>query len=374
MSTFQRYDNHWKNEFLYTAYRFAKRYPKSFRHIRFHSGKLMLNSAVITFENIEHLPLCVNPAYIFTPTKKNCVAYYTKFSPLSNHFLSYFVVEKKKFNCMEQYFMYKKAITFKNFDIAERILQEPNPVNQKRLGRTVKGFDYNVWMIRVKTVLLEGLKAKFSQDHFCHRFLRNTGSKSIVEANDRIYGVGIDLFNPDIWDKTKHRGENLMGRYLESVRDILAETPYDPREGTCQSSTMSYDKAILNFTVGERKDGWVNNFKGKSYVHFKDRHNSHKTFTFTMEEFDEILEKGEEIKRALVKAQKKMNKKKHKDGSQDKKRKQSIYSSDTDESSSGEEEPHQKKKKGKKYKCISSDSDSEDELVIKKGKKKHSTA
>ncbi len=45
----------------------------------------------------------------------------------------------------EQYMMYHKAIAFKDQEIADAIMLEPRPHEQKALGRKVKGFDNNIW-------------------------------------------------------------------------------------------------------------------------------------------------------------------------------------------------------------------------------------
>ena len=103
--------------------------------------------------------------------------------------------------------------------MGEKILQEPNPSEQKRLGRKVTNFQYDVWMRRVRKVLSRGLKAKFRQNQECSHFLKETRGKSIIEDDDKIYGVGINLFDSAVWDPNNHWGSNLMRLCLETVRD-----------------------------------------------------------------------------------------------------------------------------------------------------------
>jgi len=50
-----------------------------------------------------------------------------------------------------------------------------------------------------------------------------TDDKILVEVNprDNIWGIGMDEDNPDIYDETKWRGLNLLGKVLMEVRDEL---------------------------------------------------------------------------------------------------------------------------------------------------------
>ena len=51
---------------------------------------------------------------------------------------------------------------FKDRKIAQQILSEPKPLNQKRLGRKVRGFDPHVWGSRCVDIVKEGNIAKVS--------------------------------------------------------------------------------------------------------------------------------------------------------------------------------------------------------------------
>ena len=55
----------------------------------------------------------------------------------SNWYLSDFVVDGIKYSSMEQYMMHKKALLFKDTEIASQILCTSNPGEIKNLGRCV---------------------------------------------------------------------------------------------------------------------------------------------------------------------------------------------------------------------------------------------
>ena len=119
--------------------------------------------------------------------------------------------------------MHTKAMTLDDTDTANKILKELNPVEQKRLGGKVAGFEKTKWDEQVETVLLQGLRAKFSQNDNCKKFLKNTDSRLIGEATkDKQFGVGMDLRNNQLLNTNKWPPQgNLMGKCLMTVRAEL---------------------------------------------------------------------------------------------------------------------------------------------------------
>ena len=76
-------------------------------------------------------------------------------SPFSQWHPAKFDIEEMEFNCAEQYFMYIKALTFGDKELATKIMDTPNPKLQKALGRRVRNFDKFTW----KTKCCQGVKA-----------------------------------------------------------------------------------------------------------------------------------------------------------------------------------------------------------------------
>ena len=119
--------------------------------------------------------------------------------------------------------MYHKAIVFDDQEIADKIALEPEPKEQKSLGRQVKGFDNKKWKAEREKIVEDGNWWKFTQpkEGDLSRTLLETGDRLLVEASpyDRVWGVGYDAANAtanrDNW------GENLLGRALMRVRDRL---------------------------------------------------------------------------------------------------------------------------------------------------------
>lgn len=127
------------------------------------------------------------------------------------------------FTSAEQYMMYMKAVTFKDFDIADKILNETVPKKIKALGRKVKNFKNKKWNSVKFDIVKEGNIYKFSQNKDLKKALRDTGDKILVEASpyDRIWGIGMGRSNPDVYDPSKWKGQNLLGKALMDVREYL---------------------------------------------------------------------------------------------------------------------------------------------------------
>jgi ribA/ribD-fused uncharacterized protein len=66
---------------------------------------------------------------------------------LSNFYTSTFELEGNKYTSVEQYYQYCKAIEFKDYEVAQKILIEANyrPFAAKLLGRNVMNFGDEHW-------------------------------------------------------------------------------------------------------------------------------------------------------------------------------------------------------------------------------------
>ena len=93
---------------------------------------------------------------------------------LSNWYLSHFEMDGKSFSSMEQFMMYHKAVCFQDGTIAEQILATDDVAHIKELGRTVSGYNDNIWNGVRQLIVYEGLLAKFSQQDELKRRLLQT--------------------------------------------------------------------------------------------------------------------------------------------------------------------------------------------------------
>ena len=142
-------------------------------------------------------------------------------SPFSQWHPARFEVDGLVFGCAEQFMMHGKALLFDDAEVAAEILAAAHPREHKALGRKVRGFDEQAWRGNRERIVLEGNRAKFTQNPDLRAALMATAGTTLVEASpyDRIWGVGLSMDNPAIDDPANWRGKNLLGRILTRLRD-----------------------------------------------------------------------------------------------------------------------------------------------------------
>ena len=133
-----------------------------------------------------------------------------------------------EFHNSEQYFMFVKAKTFGDEEIAERIINEgKDPKVAKALGREVKNYNDKVWNEKRYEVMLEANYLKYTKCPKLQEALlgERYKGKGFVEGSpyDRIWGIGIHK-DAASDDESTWKGQNLLGKVLDEVRDrIIAE-------------------------------------------------------------------------------------------------------------------------------------------------------
>lgn len=135
----------------------------------------------------------------------------------------YAIIAKEtiEFNCAEQYMMYCKAMSFKDYDIAAQILATNSPREQKKLGRKVANFNKEKWDSVSYNIVLAGNYHKFSQNPALRKELLATGDTVLVEASpvDRMWGIGLSYDDPRALNRSTWLGENRLGEVLTSVKE-----------------------------------------------------------------------------------------------------------------------------------------------------------
>ena len=119
--------------------------------------------------------------------------------------------------------MASKALLFNDLDVYAQIFDATTPKEFKNLGKSVKGYNQDVWNAHKDRIVIEGNIAKFSQNPELKDFLLSTGDKILVEASplDTIWGIGLDEEDDRAIDPAQWLGENHLGFALMTVRDML---------------------------------------------------------------------------------------------------------------------------------------------------------
>lgn len=144
-------------------------------------------------------------------------------SVFSNWYISEFDYKGHHFHNTEQAFMWEKAMHFNDDEMAQLILATPNPRENKALGRKVRGFDVEKWIIISFPIMVAVNIEKYSQNYELKQILLSTDEKILVEASpyDKIWGIGLRQDDDNCLDETKWQGMNLLGKALMQVRKLL---------------------------------------------------------------------------------------------------------------------------------------------------------
>lgn len=143
--------------------------------------------------------------------------------PFSQWLKCKFEINDIPFNSAEQYMMAEKAKLFKDQRILNAIMKSTSSMEQKSLGRQVRGFNVEKWQQRMKKVVYDGNYAKFSQNDDLKEVLFLTKGTTLVEASptDTIWGIGLSEGDKRSLSRSTWLGKNLLGEILTEVREDL---------------------------------------------------------------------------------------------------------------------------------------------------------
>lgn len=210
------------SQLLHRVQKAASKIPR-FKAATVKDYRLYLDGKSYAPNELESLPDPIKPSTLATPKSETAVAFFSRHSVFSNHYLSKFTVKGVTFNSMEQYLAYRKA-KFANEDLlASQALSTQDPVEAKYILNKLKKSNPAEWYKQVPKILAEGLREKFKQNQYLLEILIDTRGLQLGEASkDSTWGIGMSLTDPHVLDVTKWLPKgNLLGRALMEVRDEI---------------------------------------------------------------------------------------------------------------------------------------------------------
>ena len=125
---------------------------------------------------------------------------------LSNFYYSPFMFQGRQYPTVEHFFQAHKAKTYEDFI---SVLVEPTPKGAKQVGRKIKMRED--WEMVKDTIMLEGLRAKFSIKGLREKLLA-TGDEELIEGNH---------WHDTYWGVCNGVGKNKLGKMLMQVREEI---------------------------------------------------------------------------------------------------------------------------------------------------------
>lgn len=132
------------------------------------------------------------------------------------------------FFSVEQVFAFGKALAMHDTENAKNIYSvkpdfaQTHPAVFRTLGRNVKNFDPKVWAKQADVWMKAGMEAKFTQDPFAKKVLKQTANFNLMEANpyDKKWGIGQSIYD----DHRFATGQNKQGKNTKEVAKKLGFT------------------------------------------------------------------------------------------------------------------------------------------------------
>jgi hypothetical protein len=203
------------------TYRKAKSMPKYQKSTYLNDDRLTINKKVYTVDNMADLPDDLDLALDATQSRDGVTIFFTKHSPLSNHFTEApFNIGGNVYTSTEQHYFACKAREMGDEGKLGEIMGEHDPPKIKYLGHQCTNKNNIKWETMCYKFMKFGCTAKFEQNDVPREALLATGTDKLGEASasDEFWGLGMSLYHADRWNTNLWKG-NAMGQILTEIRD-----------------------------------------------------------------------------------------------------------------------------------------------------------
>lgn len=189
--------------------------------VKVHTDGIILRNKKYKMDDLTSLPNDLTLADAKTITRGDQVYFQSQHSVLSNLYPCHLVIDGFHYSSAEQALQCSKASYAKATAASNRIWEERDPYEQKKLGEQIA--QSTGWDNQKVEKLERILEAKFSQNPELKKALLITGNRKLNEATrDSFWGIGCALNTQQAKNHT-WRGANKTGRALEKLREKLTQ-------------------------------------------------------------------------------------------------------------------------------------------------------
>lgn len=211
---------------FYKILRKAKTLGDSYEGAHSKGQTLFIGGEAYREENLETLPDVLRPSSLATIQSEGTLAFFGRYSPLSNHHPSPFLLHDKHFTCMEQFLAWSRATLAGEQDLISKTLAAADPIVYKGILNELRNSKPDEWNEQLDNTALLGLRAKFQQNPSLAHYLCSTHPKTLGEASpNKRWGIGFTLTHPNaLASKKWPKQGNLLGKSLMIIREELLIT------------------------------------------------------------------------------------------------------------------------------------------------------
>ena len=211
---------------------------------------IIIKGKKYNWSNLHELPQNLNTHTVSSRQDASHYGFFGELNPLSNFYPAPFIHEGTHYSTSEQYIQARKADFCGDMETKQQIMQADTALKCKTLSKEIKNCDSVKWNSAAAKECYPGILSKFQQNVGIASYLKNTGSKTLLECSyDDIWGNGIPLSNPNCINPAKYKHQGILGSMLEQVRDhLLNSANTDPLATTCSSpiNRMNPQSHLLN--------------------------------------------------------------------------------------------------------------------------------
>ena len=203
----------------------AKKHDKFKKKCRMEEDTLVIRGKHYNVNNLHQLPMEINGFEATTKKEEGITCFFGELNPMSNFHPAKFNHDGYIYHSSEQLIQHKKAQLFGDTVTEAQILSTSTALECKTEARNIRNYDQQLWESSAKTLCYDGIKAKFTQNHWLANLLLSTNDETLVEATyDKIWGTGIPLHQKECTDKSQWKGIGIMGEILMAIREELRPT------------------------------------------------------------------------------------------------------------------------------------------------------